>query len=111
MKNRTRGVLWSALVFPGSGQIVLHHWKRGAVFAVLSIAVVVAMVFTLIRGIWTGMESTALQGGEITLSSMGTVVVSSLKTVKAHFLVPMALLWLASVIDAWYTGKKTYLEN
>jgi hypothetical protein len=111
MKNSTRGVLWSALVFPGSGQIVLRHWKRGAVFAVLSIAVVVAMVFTLVRGIWTGMESAALQGGEITLSSMGTVVVSSLKTVKAHFLVPMALLWLTSVIDAWYTGEKTHLGN
>lgn len=111
MKNSTRGVLWSALVFPGSGQIVLHHWKRGAVFAVLSVAVVVAMIVTVVRGTWTGLESTALQGGEITISSMGIVVVSSLKTVRAHFLLPMALLWLASVIDAWYTGKKTHTEN
>jgi hypothetical protein len=111
MKNSTRGVKWSALVFPGSGQIVLNHRKRGAVFALLSIAVVVVMVVTVVRSTWTGLEGIALQGGEITLSSMGTVVVSSLKTVKEHFLLPMALLWLSSVIDAWYTGKKSNVEN
>ncbi|MCD6587829.1 MAG: hypothetical protein J7K88_04700 [Candidatus Fermentibacteraceae bacterium] len=107
MKNSTRGVLWSALVFPGSGQIVLNHRKRGAVFALLSIAAVVAMIVTVVRGTWSGLESIALQGGEITLSSMGAVAASSLKTVKTHFLLPIALLWLINITDAWYTGKKT----
>ncbi len=106
MKNSTRGVLWSALVFPGSGQIVLNHRKRGAVFALLSIAAVAAMIVTAVRSTWSGLESIALQGGEISLSSMGTVVVSSLKVVRAQFLVPMALLWFINVVDAWYTGRK-----
>jgi len=107
MKNSTRAVLWSALVFPGSGQIVLNHRKRGAVFALLSIAAVAAMIVTAVRGTWTGLESIALQGGEISLSSMGTVVVSSLERIRAQFLLPMVLLWLINIADAWYTGKKT----
>jgi hypothetical protein len=106
MKNSTRAILWSALVFPGSGQVVLKHRKRGVVFALLSIVLVVAMVVTVVRSTWTGLESIALGGGEITPSSMIAIAVSSMHAVKAHFLLPMVLLWLINISDAWYTGRK-----
>lgn len=105
MKDSTRGVLWSALVFPGSGQIVLKHLKRGLLFVLFSLAGVIAMIVTVVRGTWTGMEHLALQGSDISISSMITVAIGSLIIAKTYILPPMLFCWLFSVIDAWRLGR------
>ncbi len=110
MKNSIRGALWSALVFPGSGQIVLKHRKRGFLFASVSVSGVIVMIVTVVRTTWNSLECLALQGSEITPSIMSTVVFSSLEAVKKYILPLMLLWWLLGIIDAWLIGRK-YPEN
>lgn len=106
MKNSIRGALWSALIFPGSGQIVLNHRKRGLTFALISITGVVTAIITVVRGTWAGLEQQALLGADISLSAMGIVAVDSLSAAKNFVLPPMFLCWLLSVIDAWRLGRE-----
>lgn len=106
MKNSTRGALWSALVFPGSGQIVLKHWKRAIPFALFNVCCIIFLIVSVVRGTWTGMEEKALQGYDITVSTMFSVAFTSLETVRNYILPLMFLGWLLNVIDAWLLGKR-----
>ncbi len=106
MKSSTRGALWSALIFPGSGQIVLKHRKRGLIFASVSVAGVIVLIITVVRTTWNNLEHIALQGSEITLSTMASVAFSSLEVVKKYILPMMLFWWLLGVIDAWLIGRK-----
>lgn len=105
MKKSTKGVLWSALIFPGSGQIVLNHRKRGMIFGSISVLCTIAMVVTVIRGTWTGMGHLALQGDDISIPALYTVAVDSLTVAKTYILPPMLLFWCFTVIDAWFLGR------
>ena len=46
MNNALKGALFSGLVFPGLGQIMLKHYKRGAV---LTLAITAALLAILIK--------------------------------------------------------------
>lgn len=105
MKDSVRGALWSAFLYPGSGQMVLNHFKRGMVFAVISASGVLAMLLVVIYGTWTGLEHLACKGEEITVPIMFSVAVSSLVKVKLYLLPPLLLCWLVSIADAWRLGK------
>ena len=107
MKDSLRGALFSALIFPGSGQILLKSRKRGLFFASISIAGIVAMVISVVRATWAGMEQIALQGMDVTISVMGEVAINSLATAKKYILPLMILCWLTSIIDAWILGARS----
>ncbi len=106
MKNSTRGALWSALVFPGLGQIVLKHWKRAIPFALFNTGCIIFLIVSVSRGTWTGLEEKALQGSDITLSTMLSVAFASLESAKNYIFPLMFLGWLLSVIDAWLLGRR-----
>lgn len=107
MKNSTRGALWSALVFPGSGQIVLKHWKRAIPFALFNTGCIIFLIVSVSRGTWAGMEEEAMQGADITLSTMLSVASASLASAKNYILPLMFSGWLLSVIDAWFLGRRS----
>jgi len=106
MKNSLRGALWSALVLPGSGQIVLKHWKRGLPFALASITGVILIAIIVVKGTWTGLEQQALQGNDFTLSDIAGAGLASLKTAGIYVLPPLLVCWLLSVVDAWRLGRE-----
>ncbi len=106
MKNSTRGALWSALVFPGSGQIVLKHWKRAIPFALFNGGCIIFLIVAIFRSTWTGLEQEALQGADINLSTILGVASTSLAGAKNYILPLMFLGWFLSVIDAWMLGKR-----
>ena len=83
----------------------MNHRKRGVFFALLTTTGIVIAMFTVVRGTWTGLEQQALQGSEMSLSLMGTVVIASLATAKKYILLPMILCWALSIIDAWRLGS------
>jgi hypothetical protein len=107
MTDSVRGALWSALVFPGSGQIVLKHWKRGLFFALVSVVFVILILVSVVKGTWAGLEQQAIMGNDITISAMLKAGLSSLKTARDFILPPMILTWLLSVLDAWRLGSKS----
>lgn len=105
MNNSLRGALWSALVFPGSGQIVLKHVRRGVLFAVFSAVCVIVIVVVVAVQTWNGLEEQALSGNDIGFTYMLDSAFSTLITVKNYILPPLLLCWGISVADAWRLGR------
>jgi uncharacterized membrane protein len=105
VNNSLRGILWSALVFPGSGQFVLKHRKRGILFAVFAFCCAIALIVTVAAGTWKGLEDKAENGEDINLQAMFASAFSGVRNAEVFVLPPLFLCWLASVLDAGRLGK------
>ena len=115
MKKAMKGLLWSALIFPGTGQLVLKQRKRGMV--------IILTTLTSISVIITGLVLTAMDvfaevkpGSALDINTMNQMVNQAV-TDSAHglynvMLVIFILCWLGGAIDAYRLGKKLdTLEN
>jgi len=115
MKNALKGALLSGLVFPGLGQIVLKHNRKGAflVFVVLS---GLAMFVTLaVRQAMVVLEKIQAAGGKLdpetinrTAHQVATDQASQLLNFLFFFLI---FCWIFGVIDAYRLGKKKDIES
>jgi hypothetical protein len=115
MNNSLKGAFLSGLIFPGLGQVVLKHYKRGAVIMLavlvsLSIAVVKAAQHALAT-----LEKIESEGGAI---SMGTISDAAIQTSTISgsltfnlALILVILCWFIGVVDAYIIGKKKDMEE
>ena len=110
MNNSLKGALLSGLLFPGLGQIVLKHYKRGAVliltvFAGLTVFVVQAIQYA--RAVLEKLES---EGGIIDMSAISKAATeastASGSTILNLVLWLLILCWIIAIIDAYIIGKK-----
>lgn len=110
MTNAIKGILFSALIFPGAGQIILGKYLRGAVlFAVASVSGLL-FLSTVVRQSVERLQEVVAQGGVVTvtrimgiLTEFSTYLSSSL--MMASFFV-LFCCWLFSTVDAWRIGRK-----
>jgi hypothetical protein len=115
MNNSLKGAFLSGLIFPGLGQLVLKHYKRGAViiiavFISLSIVVVEAVQHALAI-----LEEIQIEGGEISISSISEAA-SRASTTSGTLAFNLALLlvillWIIGAVDAYRIGKKKDIEE
>ncbi len=108
--NAIKGAIFSGLVFPGVGQLILKCYLRGIalILAVLvSVAVIVAIASQHALNI---LDKIMMEGGPIDL---GTIYEASEQSASAAdgFAVNIAFLvilacWIAGTIDAYIVGKK-----
>ena len=115
MNNSLKGAFLSGLIFPGLGQVLLKHYKRGAVimFTVLaSLSVVIAKAAQHGLSILEKIES---EGGAISMSSlsnMATTESSASGSLTIKFIMIFVILcWIFSVFDAYRIGKKKDIEE
>ncbi|MBF0102384.1 MAG: hypothetical protein HQK77_15890 [Desulfobacterales bacterium] len=110
MKNSVKGLLFSALVFPGIGQLVLKHYKRGVIFILAVIAAIVAFLIKAVQQALVILEKIESTGGAIDMDSI-TIAATQAST-KSDSLILQFLffliifLWLFSSIDAYRIGRK-----
>jgi hypothetical protein len=115
MKNSWKGALLSGLVFPGLGQIILRHYKRGfALMLAVSISLLVIVVKAT-RLAFAILEKIESEGGAIDISTISNVASQAL-TPSESLIYNLLLLWIAfcwivGVIDAYRLGKKKDLEQ
>ena len=110
MSKSLRAALLSGLVFPGLGQIVLKHYKRGivlmlTVLACLSVVVVKSAqhAFTILHRIQSG-------DGVVSMNKILTAA-HQVSSTSDDYLINVALLlmvlcWSIGIIDAYRIGKK-----
>jgi len=110
MKHAVKGVLFSGLVFPGLGQIVLQRKQRG--FIIVTIVVVSLSIFIMkIMGIAMAIvEETQSQNGIVDVANIANTA-TRLTTDSAeytlNFLLVLVLVCLiGSAIDAYNIGKQ-----
>ena len=115
MNNALKGALWSGLIFPGLGHIVLKHYKRGAVIilaVLVSMAAVVAKAVQHARAILDKIE---LEGGAMNMSTISHAATEASTnygslTLNLLLLLPI-VFWIIGVVDAYRIGKKKDIEQ
>ncbi len=109
MKQSTKAVLLSGLVFPGLGQLVLRHYVRGWVLLVFSLA-----AMWLVVRIALGQAQSVLDqvtSGEVPLdtSAIGELVRNASSTsddqMSSIAFTVFIACWLIGIIDAYRIGS------
>jgi ABC-type dipeptide/oligopeptide/nickel transport system permease component len=115
MKNSLKGAFWSGLIFPGLGQIVLKHYKRGAV---IMITVLVCMSVFIVKAVLHALdilEKFESQGGAISMSTITNAVTQASATsgnlTFNIVLLLVILCWIIGVVDAYRIGKIKDIEE
>jgi TM2 domain-containing membrane protein YozV len=104
MKKYILSPLCSAIIIPGLGQIINQSIKKG--LCILSIVFVlfilgVVKLFFLVNSLFRGIEMDRLDSGII----MEKLQRESLFLLWV-LLILFAIVWIYSVVDAFWTGKK-----
>jgi hypothetical protein len=111
MNNALKGALLSGLIFPGLGQVVQKHYKRGAVIMLTGLVSLSVVIVKAVQHALSILEKIESEGGAI---SMGTIsdAVTQAFTTSGSLTFNLALLllilcWIIGVVDAYRIGKKT----
>ncbi len=115
MKNSLKGAFWSGLIFPGLGQIILKHYKRGAV---IMITVLVGMSVFIVKAVQNALdilEKIQSQGGVISMSTISNAATQASATsgnlTFNIVLLLVILCWIIGVVDAYRIGKIKDIEE
>lgn len=110
MNKSMRGALLSGLVFPGLGQVVLKHYKRGiALIFTVSVGLIVLVVKAVQKAL-TILGKIESEGGVINMSAISNAATEA-SAISNSFIFNLALLliifcWVFGTIDAYRIGKK-----
>ena len=115
MNNSQKGAFWSGLVFPGLGQVVLKHYKRGAVIMVTVLAGLSVIVVEAVKKAFIILEKIKSEGGGIDMNTILDAV-SHASTNSDTLIFSLAVLlitfcWIIGIVDAFRIGKKKDLEE
>jgi len=115
MNNSLKGGLLSGLVFPGLGQVVLKHYRRGIVLMLTVLAGLSVIVVKAIQQALTTLEKIESRGGIIDMSTIlnaATQATTSSDSLIVDFLLLLIMIcWIFGVIDAYGIGKEKDLEE
>ncbi len=115
MKNSLKGAFWSGLIFPGLGQVVLKHYKRGAVIMLM---VLVGMSIVVVKAVHSALailENIESEVGAISMSSISNAATQA-STTSGSLTFNLVLLltilcWIFGVVDAYRIGKEQDIEE
>ncbi|MBW1861963.1 MAG: hypothetical protein JRJ02_06260 [Deltaproteobacteria bacterium] len=115
MNKSLKGAFWSGLIFPGLGQVVLKHYKRGAV---IMLTVLVGMSVVVVKAVQHALailENIESEGGAISMSAISNAVTQASSTSGSLtfnlVLLLVILCWIIGVVDAYRIGKKKDIEE
>jgi len=110
MNKATKAALFSALLFPGWGQLYLKRYLRGLVFILPVLIGTLALAWAVIQTSVAIIKAAPFKKGTVQLINVIQVSVDSLKAVDLSYVLLMlsliAILWILSIVDAYQLGKK-----
>jgi len=115
MSNSLKGALLSGVIFPGFGQVILKHYKRGIVLMFTVFASLVVIVLKAVQHALTILEKIELDGGVIdieTITAASTQASSASDSLVYNLgLLLILLCWIIGIVDAYRIGKKKDMET
>ena len=104
MKNSLKGAFWSGLIFPGLGQVVLKHYKRGAVIMLMVLVGMSVVVVKAVHSALAILENIESEFGAISMSSISNAATQA-STISGSLTFNLVLLltvlcWIFGVVDA-----------
>jgi hypothetical protein len=114
MKNSLKGAFLSGVVFPGLGQIILGHRKRGIALMLIVLASLFVIVAKAVQQALTILEKIE-SGGSIDFNAISNAATQALTTSDKLIFNLVLLLtlicWIIGVVDAYIIGKKKDSEE
>jgi len=115
MNNSLKGALLSGLIFPGLGQLVLKHYKRGAVIMLTVLVSLSIVVVQAVQHALAILEKIESEGGAIsmrTMSNAATQASAGSGSLTYNLVLLLVILcWIIGIVDAYKIGKKKDLEE
>ena len=115
MNQATKAALFSALLFPGWGQIYLKKYKRGILMIVPVVAGIIFLTWAIIKVAITVLKAVPIKKESVDLSAVVNLTINSIKALDFNYLLFSFILiiffWVFSVIDAYLLGKKASIKN
>jgi len=115
MNNSLKGALLSGVVFPGLGQVILKHYKRGAVLMLAVSASLLVIVIKAVQQAFAILEKIESEGGAIDISTIlkaATQASTSFGSLTFKIaMLSIILCWIIGVVDAYRIGKKKDIEE
>ena len=112
MKQSIKGALWSGLVYPGLGQLILGHRRIGLAFIALTTTGLAAIIYRIAQQVSSAMEKIvpALEKGILDIDSLIELSRQSSNTggswIETASLILIAGCWTISLVHAYLYGKK-----
>jgi len=115
MKYSWKGALFSGLIFPGLGQIVLKRYKRGIALMLTVLASLSIIVLVAVENALAILDKIESEGGAISMSNISSAAaqVSTTSTdLMSNLLLLLVLIcWVFATVDAYRTGQKMDVEK
>jgi len=100
----------SGLVFPGAGQIAQKRYARGVFFILAVLVATGALMVAAVRQAMAILDQILDEGVDMDLASMADAAIrASAKAGGSLYkiaLLAIVVAWIASIVDAWLTGRK-----
>lgn len=109
MKKPLKAALFSALIFPGAGQLLLKKYTSAFLFGVVAVIGLYLLLSNLMARVQEIVDK--IQSGEVSPDLVTIIeLVNEQSLTSAQSLSPAFLLfmiaWLVSIIEAYRVGKK-----
>ncbi len=115
MNNSLRAALLSGLVFPGLGQVILKHRKRGITLMLAVSASLLVIVVKAVQQALTILEKIELEGGAINMSTISNAATQASTTYDSIIFKLLLLFiifcWIIGVVDAYRIVKRKDIEE
>jgi TM2 domain-containing membrane protein YozV len=110
MNSATKAALFSALLFPGWGQLYLKQYKRGLAIILPVLAGLIAICWSVIQVAISSIKAAPPEKGSVDISTVLKLTEDSLKTLDSTIISLIMFmiigLWIYSIFDAYMLGKK-----
>ena len=115
MNNSLKGAFLSGLIFPGLGQVVLKHYKSGAVIMLTVSVSLSILVVKAVQHALAILEKIESEGGAIDMSTILNATIQASTTSESLIFKLLLLLiifcCIIGVVDAYRIGRKKDLED
>lgn len=108
MNNAMKGILFSALIFPGAGQIILARYRRGGLFFAIAFISGIACVAAVVHQSVALLQDSLATGVAPSIPTVMAIVMDAAGSASSLFMKVSLLIlicsWLLSALDAWRIG-------
>lgn len=106
----TKAALFNALLFPGWGEIYLKKYKRGLLIIIAVMMGIISILWSFIQKSMVILKLTSFKKGTVTFSAVVQLAMDTVRSLNLRYLLfvflTMILLWIVSIFDAYFLGKK-----
>lgn len=105
-----KSALLNALLFPGWGEFYLKKYARGIIIMTAVMAGMIAILFSVIQASLKILKIAPFKKGTVTLIAVLQLAADAIRSLDLSYLFliifSLIVLWIASIADAYYLGKK-----